>query len=99
MPPVMLDTPRRDGGVIYHCKTHLNIDRAYISENCNSTLILLCHPTIGGCTCDVTGASQGASDVMTVSQLILVIEPCKFQQLQPYMCSICVFFSDFSDDS
>ena len=35
----------------------------------------------GGCTCDVMGASWGASDMMTVSPLILVIGPCKFQQL------------------
>ena len=40
----------------------------------------------GGCTCGVTGGITGgimggASDVMTVSLLILVIKPCKFQQL------------------
>ena len=35
----------------------------------------------GGCTSNMTGASRGASNVMTVSLLILVIRPCKFQQL------------------
>ena len=35
----------------------------------------------GGCTCGVMGGIMGASDVMTASPLILVIEPCKFQRL------------------
>ena len=35
----------------------------------------------GGCTCGMTGGITGVSDVITVSPLILVIEPCKFQQL------------------
>ena len=26
MPPIMSDAPCHDGGIIYHCKTHLNID-------------------------------------------------------------------------
>ena len=26
MPPIMSDAPHHDGGIIYHCKTHLNID-------------------------------------------------------------------------
>ena len=26
MPSVTLDAPRHDGGIIYHCKTHLNIE-------------------------------------------------------------------------
>ena len=25
-PPIMLDAPHHDGGIINHCKTHLNID-------------------------------------------------------------------------
>ena len=25
-PPIMSDAPHHDGGIIYHCKTHVNID-------------------------------------------------------------------------
>ena len=35
----------------------------------------------GGCPCGVTAGITGTSDMMTVSPLILVIEPCKFQRL------------------
>ena len=37
MPPVTLDTPVMTRGIIYHCKTHLNIDiypcTLFFSEN------------------------------------------------------------------